>query len=506
MKSKFPDFNNPSNNIIFNNSDGTSNVLTINDSNSCGTLTLGTSSIVTFSNPSEAHQMAMIVRSNDVGALREAIKCGFKLLCLDPADQNTLNSIHAINYAAYFNRVGILKYLVEELKIDLSIKHSGHTAIYCAIINQCLEALQYLIGHDNINAIPQGYSGGSTPLQFAAENGFKAGVKLLIENGANCNGVFHHRASEDILDLIKFGSFVQSLCSGSKAVYGTDEVITKIIAKSENSNSWMEFAIASMKSYALKVELSKNCLTWIKTCNVFPEKFKDCLFEAIFPIFNETQEAFDSLDAELFYLGGLIDCPVSYSEVNDPTTTRSEDTKNDKPIGFSTFYNENVPNDQKTPYVLSDPNEFNDIKNAYELFENYKQKGFCVLHFARTQLSENLSLLAGFMLAHPQIKDSVDLLLGQSIPQEVRKLLTTAVKQFQDLKLSEAKACEMIEEFQLSSPNLFYPITKQQVAEEKRAIEEKIKSCLTFYSDSTSDSIDDVESMGEDWSDSDLYG
>ena len=142
----------------------------------------------------------------------------------------------------------------------------------------------------------------------------------------------------------------------------------------------------------------------------------------------EYKETLESLDAELLYLSGVIDCPISYNSTKDKA--------------FQNF---------------GDSDQLNQIRNTYEIFKNHKIEGFCTLHFAKISLAENFSLLAGFMKSFPSVKKDVESLLQKCLDLKVRKLLSAALKECNDSNLTVETAEDMLVTFQLSSPEAFYP-------------------------------------------------
>ncbi|MCL7030177.1 hypothetical protein MKW94_017368, partial [Papaver nudicaule] len=91
---------------------------------------------------------------------------------------------HAIHYAASGGRVNVLKYLIEEMKIDIDVKDdSGRTPLSWAATEERLAAVEYLLQMGANPEIPDDSKG--SPLQCAAAAGKHNTVKVLLDHGAN---------------------------------------------------------------------------------------------------------------------------------------------------------------------------------------------------------------------------------------------------------------------------------------------------------------------------------
>ncbi|XP_026439867.1 26S proteasome non-ATPase regulatory subunit 10-like isoform X2 [Papaver somniferum] len=128
----------------------------------------------------------------------------------------------AIHHVAAGGNVQVLKYLIEEIKLDIEVEdNSGETLLNWATIEGRLAAVEYLLqmganpevpndldcsplhhaamrGHTEI--IPLLLSKGinvdvtnelGSPLQYAAAHGYHDVVKVLLDHGANPNSLFH---------------------------------------------------------------------------------------------------------------------------------------------------------------------------------------------------------------------------------------------------------------------------------------------------------------------------
>ncbi|KAI3872646.1 hypothetical protein MKX03_014990, partial [Papaver bracteatum] len=132
------------------------------------------------------------------------------------------NSRRAIHFVAAGGSVKVLKYLIEELKLNVDVKDgSRKTPLYRAAIEGRLDVMEYLlqiganpeipddsnisplhhvamIGHKEI--IPLLLSKGinvdvtndfGSPIHYAATAGEHDTVKVLLDHGANPNMIFH---------------------------------------------------------------------------------------------------------------------------------------------------------------------------------------------------------------------------------------------------------------------------------------------------------------------------
>ena len=408
------------------------------------------------------------IENDDADTLRQLVNDGIDLSYI-------VNIKHALEIAAENNKLKVLKYLVEELRIVAKIDSAGKDAITAAIKRESLEAFQYLLkmGVDIETQMPYetlllyaarvGYSkfikllieNGAevqvqvknlynlTPLHYMALHKDLENAVLLIKNGADCNINLSTPPDHQIYKYLKLGSFVQSLCSGLPAVHGTDDAIKEMLARSPEGGPMLEFAAIAMKNYALKTVASSDCLEKIKTCDFLPGEFRAGLLNKIYPIFNDTQERLEFLDAAILCSIKVTDNQMTLREAN---ALISE------------------------PDFFEDTDIFQEVKNTYELFVNHEIKGFCAIHFANTSLAANLSVLAGFMICNENVKESVELVLTKSIPLDVRKSLTNALKQCNDSKLDKEEVEELILNHQLSSTETFYP--------EFKAVENHSKAIL----------------------------
>ncbi|GLU07653.1 hypothetical protein SLE2022_246030 [Rubroshorea leprosula] len=105
---------------------------------------------------------------------------------LNARDPDGLTILH---YAAAGGKTQIVKFLVEEAKLEVDIKdfNSNSTPLHHAIFEEHLPTAVYLLekGADPNAATTKGY----TPLHYAAEHGPKKLIELLISRGAEINAM-----------------------------------------------------------------------------------------------------------------------------------------------------------------------------------------------------------------------------------------------------------------------------------------------------------------------------
>ncbi|XVF21655.1 hypothetical protein REPUB_Repub12eG0109200 [Reevesia pubescens] len=139
----------------------------------------------------------------------------------------------ALHVAALGGRTHILKYLVDELKLDISVKDDeGETPLHCAILRKHFPTAVYLIDKGaNLNAMNvEGLTAlhcaavegpkkllqlliskgakvdanpdAGTPLQRASAKGKKDSVKVLLDNHANPNIEYCHTVCPLVLSIV----------------------------------------------------------------------------------------------------------------------------------------------------------------------------------------------------------------------------------------------------------------------------------------------------------------
>ncbi|MCL7035158.1 hypothetical protein MKW94_008251, partial [Papaver nudicaule] len=90
----------------------------------------------------------------------------------------------ALHYAAIGGSMNVLKYLLEEMKVDIDVKDgSGQTPLSCAAREGRLAAVEYLI---QMGANPEiTDDSNASPLHAAAVKGHKDILPLLLSKGIN---------------------------------------------------------------------------------------------------------------------------------------------------------------------------------------------------------------------------------------------------------------------------------------------------------------------------------
>lgn len=102
------------------------------------------------------------VDQDNVGYLHQLVEEEAHPYCAEP---DVFNGRHAINHAALQDKMKVLKYLVEELKVDPLTTDDCCQPIHWAIMGGSLSALQYLIDQ---GADIEAKSKKLTPLKYAA--------------------------------------------------------------------------------------------------------------------------------------------------------------------------------------------------------------------------------------------------------------------------------------------------------------------------------------------------
>lgn len=346
------------------------------------------------------------------------------------------------------DKLDVLKFLFEKglviKEIDSTRLSAPHLMSAIAIGNK--EIAEYLIkqGAD----IDEQIKNGLNTISYACISEKLDLVKFLIEQGADCNVTGKTKIKKDIAKYIKIGSYVQSLCSDNK-FNNTDESLSAIIEQIQG-DALTSFAVTSMKNYILKKKIvSENLLNNIQDCTVLPDAVKASMREAASSFVEDFNEKLESLEGELLYLSSIISLPIS------------RDYSNIKSADF---------------FCDSDIHLLEEINDVYESFQDSGTAGFCIKHFANTDLpGRKISLLECFMKLHPYFKENAQELLDQVTSSEIKIILEKALGCCRYLVLDDAAIEDAITSFQLSSPNLFYPITVQEFAEEKAG-------CLTLIS------------------------
>jgi hypothetical protein len=285
-------------------------------------------------------------------------------------------------------------------------------------------------------------------------------VKFAIEQGVDCKvrDSTITETTEDIRNYIKIGKFIQSICSNDE-FNNTDKTLSDIIKQLEGE-SLTTFAVTSMKNYILKKKVvSAKLLDNIKDFTFLPETMKIAMCEAVSPFIKDFKENFELFEAEMLYLSGVISYPATYEE--------SKAQSNE----FS-----------------SDVNEHKEISDIYKLFKTGRTEEFCIEHFNKTYLpGAGITLLVGLIRVNKNLKDNVEELLGQVIPDfKIKEILESALA-FRNYGGNEdvKHIGEKLESFKSSIPEAFYPISLEEAAkqkkdkEEKEAVEKKLSELST---------------------------
>ncbi|KAI3929878.1 hypothetical protein MKW98_004032 [Papaver atlanticum] len=98
------------------------------------------------------------------------------------------NGVGVIHFVAEEGKLNVLKYLIEELGLDVNMKNDakGESPFFHAVLGGNINIVDYLLGKganpntSNIN--------GSTPLHYAAQKGYTEILTRLLSRGVNVNG------------------------------------------------------------------------------------------------------------------------------------------------------------------------------------------------------------------------------------------------------------------------------------------------------------------------------
>ncbi|XP_026378893.1 ankyrin-3-like [Papaver somniferum] len=98
------------------------------------------------------------------------------------------NGVGVIHFAATEGKLNVLKYLIEELGLDVDIKDDakGESPLFHAVVDGNINTVDYLLGKGaNPNT---SNTNGSTPLHYAAQKGYTEILTRLLSRGINVNG------------------------------------------------------------------------------------------------------------------------------------------------------------------------------------------------------------------------------------------------------------------------------------------------------------------------------
>ncbi|XP_026385317.1 ankyrin-2-like [Papaver somniferum] len=98
------------------------------------------------------------------------------------------NGVGVIHFAAEEGKLNVLKYLIEELGLDVNMKNDakGESPFYHAVLGGNINIVDYLLGKGaNPNT---SNTNGATPLHYAAQKGYTEILTRLLSRGVNVNG------------------------------------------------------------------------------------------------------------------------------------------------------------------------------------------------------------------------------------------------------------------------------------------------------------------------------
>jgi len=117
----------------------------------------------------------------------------------------------ALHRAAFNGHLGIVKYLVDEKKVDVNkADNYGTTALHMAAFNGHLDTVKYFVDEKKVD-VNKANNYGETALHWAIHNGHLDIVKYLVEKNADVNKVdkhgrtvLHWAAKNGHLDTVKY--------------------------------------------------------------------------------------------------------------------------------------------------------------------------------------------------------------------------------------------------------------------------------------------------------------
>ncbi|KAI3957782.1 hypothetical protein MKX01_007613 [Papaver californicum] len=99
------------------------------------------------------------------------------------------NGVGVIHFAAEEGHINVLKYLIDELGLDVNMKNdaTGQSPLYHAVLGGNINTVDYLLGKGANPSIWN--TNGGTPLHYAAQKGYTEILTRLLSRGVNVNGL-----------------------------------------------------------------------------------------------------------------------------------------------------------------------------------------------------------------------------------------------------------------------------------------------------------------------------
>ena len=269
-----------------------------------------------------------------------------------------------------------------------------------------------------------------TPLSTAAHFGHSEIVDYLIENGADCNIIINPLWSEAIISTIKFGRYLQVLCS-QNTFPDLDLALQELFEELINQEAWQQFALTTVKSYGLKVGISNLIIEKLTTSSL-PNNFRKLLIAELKDYIDQVNYDLETFESGLLYEKGLIPSPIPFNSING----------NDEIIAKSL-----------------DNSALKTIINFYDIFPHYKVPGNYIAELAQGDVDNVIPSLVSLMLILNFYKEVAESLLKQYIPANVRKALSCALKACEDHGL---EAVDVTESVEIDLMNIDYDNTTQE--------------------------------------------
>lgn len=242
------------------------------------------------------------------------------------------------------------------------------------------------------------------PLSMAAKRKHAEMVDYLIEIGAECNIIINPVWSEAIISTIKFGKYLQMLYSQDN-LPDLDIALQRLLEELTNQEAWQQFALATVKSYGLKVGISNLMMEKLKA-SPLPINFKEFIIAGLELTIKQANYNLETFETGLLYENGKIPSPVPFNAING----------NDEIIAKSL-----------------DDSQLKTLINFYNEFPQYQELGNYIRELAQKDAGNGLQALAIFMLLSRYYSEIAESLLKQYISVDVRKALSWTFKVWEDL-------------------------------------------------------------------------
>lgn len=143
---------------------------------------------------------------------------------------------------------------------------------------------------------------GGNPLSTAAHYGHAEIVDYLIESGAECNIIINPLWDKAIILTIKFGCYLQDLCSqDTHSGSDLDVTLLELFEELTNQEAWQQFALTTVKNYGLKVGIS-NLMIEKLAASALPSNFKKLLIAEFEPFIKQANHDLETFETGLYFM------------------------------------------------------------------------------------------------------------------------------------------------------------------------------------------------------------